>query len=109
MDLSLTYLDEVLVVIVGAVIAAAASGYGYLITRINKLQEALTFAQAEITKLQTEMGTRRVEHEKERDELFRLRREDAVLIREQGDFIDALQNHIWEGKGPPPPSRPQGV
>ena len=36
-------------------------------------------------------------------------RADAVLIRHLGDHIDNLEAHIWAGKPPPPPERPDGI
>ncbi|NCT90264.1 hypothetical protein GXB85_04755 [Cellulomonas sp. APG4] len=33
----------------------------------------------------------------------------ALVIRAQGDHIDVLEHHIWQGFGPPPPRRPEGV
>lgn len=43
------------------------------------------------------------------DELEEKRRKDARLIREQGDHIDVLENHIWQKLPPPPPARPAGL
>lgn len=43
------------------------------------------------------------------DELEEKRRKDARLIREQGDHIDVLENHIWQKLPPPPPARPTGL
>lgn len=42
-------------------------------------------------------------------ELWGLREADAVTKRKLGDHIDVLEDHIWKGKGPPPPPRPEGV
>lgn len=33
----------------------------------------------------------------------------ALVIRAQGDHIDALEHHIWRQLPPPPPPRPSGV
>jgi hypothetical protein len=43
------------------------------------------------------------------ERLWGARRADAVLIRAQGDHIDVLEAHIWQGLPPPPPARPQGL
>lgn len=43
------------------------------------------------------------------DTLEDKRRVDATLIRAQGDHIDTLEHHIWQGKPPPPPARPAGL
>lgn len=43
------------------------------------------------------------------ERLWALRRADAVTIRRLGDFVDQLEAHIWQGKPPPPPSRPDGI
>ena len=34
---------------------------------------------------------------------------DAIIKREQGDHIDVLEHHIWQGNPPPPPARPPGI
>lgn len=47
--------------------------------------------------------------EANRDELFRLREQDALTKRAQGDHIDTLEDHIRQELGPPPPPRPPGV
>lgn len=44
-----------------------------------------------------------------RDALFKLREDDALVKRAQGDHIDVLEAHIWARKDPPPPPRPVGV
>jgi hypothetical protein len=41
--------------------------------------------------------------------LWDKRRDDALLIRAQGDHIDLLEDFIRSGKPPPPPPRPEGV
>ncbi len=41
--------------------------------------------------------------------LWTARETDALTKRAQGDHIDALEAHIWQRKGPPPPARPAGV
>ncbi|WP_454301086.1 hypothetical protein [Salana multivorans] len=43
------------------------------------------------------------------DGLETKRERDALLKRRQGDHIDTLEAHIWAGKPPPPPARPEGV
>lgn len=43
------------------------------------------------------------------DRLEDKRREDALLIRRQGDHIDTLERHIYLQLPPPPPPRPDGV
>lgn len=64
---------------------------------------------------QTELDARKVDHvriaalEARVDSLESKRREDAVLIRRMGDHIDTLEDHIRQGKPPPPPTRPEGV
>lgn len=41
------------------------------------------------------------------ERLWQARRDDARVIRAQGDHIDVLEDHIWRRVGPPPPARPQ--
>jgi len=41
--------------------------------------------------------------------IWAARENDAITKRAQGDHIDVLEDHIWKGKGPPPPPRPVGV
>lgn len=43
------------------------------------------------------------------DSLWAAREADALVKRAQGDHIDVLERHIWDGKPPPPPKRPEGV
>ena len=43
------------------------------------------------------------------DELEARLEEKSRLIRAQGDHIDVLEHHIWQGLGPPPPPRPAGI
>lgn len=43
------------------------------------------------------------------ERLWSMRQTDAVTIRRLGDFIDVLEAWIWQGKPPPPPSRPDGI
>lgn len=47
--------------------------------------------------------------EAQAERLWAARRQDALLIRAQGDHIDVLEHHIWEQLPPPPPARPTGV
>lgn len=47
--------------------------------------------------------------EQQQHQLWEARRADALVIRSQGDHIDVLEHHIWQGLGPPPPPRPAGV
>lgn len=45
-------------------------------------------------------------------DLEQLKRQVAVLLlqgRYKDDYINMLRSHIEEGKGPPPPSYPQGL
>jgi len=41
--------------------------------------------------------------------LWQAREADALIKRAQGDHIDLLEHHIWNGKPPPPPPRPSMV
>lgn len=43
------------------------------------------------------------------ERLWTSRRADALTLRRQGDHIDLLEDHIWQSKPPPPPTRPDGV
>lgn len=47
--------------------------------------------------------------EAEQRQLWAAREGDAVTKRAMGDHIDVLEDHIWQRKPPPPPSRPPGV
>ena len=40
-------------------------------------------------------------------ELIRLRNRSEARHAEDEEFIEILERHIWEGKPPPPPSRPK--
>lgn len=43
------------------------------------------------------------------ERLWQARRDDAIVIRRLGDYVDVLERHIWEELPPPPPPRPDGV
>lgn len=43
------------------------------------------------------------------DELERRLDAKDAAIRARDDHIDALEHHIWQGLGPPPPPRPAGI
>ncbi|MBN8881689.1 hypothetical protein EDD28_0559 [Salana multivorans] len=81
--------------IVAAVIAATASRRSQAAVLALEVRKT---DHARITALETRV-----------DSLEARRRDDAVLIRQLGDFIDALEAHIWAGKPPPPPPRPDGI
>lgn len=71
-------------VLIAAIIAAAIGLFGHLWKRIADLEDAHV-------------------------QLWQLREADALVKRAAGDHIDVLEDHIWKGKPPPPPSRPAGV
>jgi len=89
-----------------AILAAAAALVASILTWItarrghqgDTLQLLITSLMSRVNALETRV-----------DELEEKRKDDAVLIRKLGDFIDILEAHIWDGKGPPPPERPNGI
>ena len=90
----LDYLGEILaatVGLLGLVVTATGVLCGNLLSRISHLV-------ARVNKL-----------EDEQKEMWRLREQDAITKRRMGDFIDELERHINDGKGPPPPARPESI
>lgn len=95
----------------------SSSVIGSLITgavawRVSTRQTARAERADEATSSDSFLGrvlARLAETEKRLDVLEEKRRQDAQLIRGQGDHIDVLEAHIWAGNPPPPPPRPTGL
>lgn len=98
----MTYLDELLIGIVVALIGGLFALFGHSASRIGKLE-------SDLKDVNTEMTALKKAHEAEKLDLWARLEESAKTKRRMGDFIDELQHHIWDGKGPPPPPRPEDL
>lgn len=96
--------------VVASVVVAVLSLAGTVIAATIAASASLRSRKAELS-----LEQRRTDHariatlEARVDGLETKRERDALLKRRQGDHIDTLEAHIWAGKPPPPPARPEGV
>ena len=88
------------------IVVAILAMIGVITTGI--LASRSSSAQVQVNLIQTLHDRVRVLEDRV-GELWDARQADALVKRMMGDFIDVLEDHIWRGKGPPPPTRPDNI